>query len=101
MAFQRKLNTKDNGVNTMKSFNEYLSEGSSYGDKPLKKTVWKDYLISTVYCYGEYETMVFKKYPNQEDYDYDGLYESRTKSKAHALLTHHFVEEMVKSGKIK
>ena len=102
MAFQRKLNTKDNGVNNMISFNEYISEeGNKELNNSLKKTEYNGYLISTVKIHGYFETMVFKKYPNQDEYDYDGIYEARTKDKWKALLMHDMVLEMVKKGKIK
>lgn len=94
----------DNGVNYMKSFNEYMSEGVE-GNKSLnnslKKTEIKDYLISTVKIHGYYETMVFKKYPGQDEYDYSSVYESRSKKEFDALLTHRMVVDMVKSGHIK
>ena len=88
----------------MKSFNEYISEaveGNKELNNSLKKTEYKGYLVSTVKIHGGYETMVFKKYPNQDEYDYDGIYESRTKDKWQALLMHDMVLEMLKRGKIK
>jgi hypothetical protein len=94
----------DNGVNYMKSFNEYMSEGVE-GNKSLnnslKKTEIKDYLISTVKIHGYYETMVFKKYPGQDEYDYSGVYESRSKEELDARLTHHMAVHLVKTGLIK
>ena len=91
----------------MISFNEYLSEGKTSVKKSsniLKQTEVKGMLISTAKIPGttEFETMVFKKYSNPANgWDYDGIYEARTKTKFDALLTHHMVEYMVKSGEIK
>ena len=88
----------------MISFNEYLSEtveGNKTLNNSLKKSIINGYLISTVKVHGYYETMVFKKYPGQDEYDYGGIYEARTKNDMHALLMHSMVEDMVKKGKIK
>jgi hypothetical protein len=91
----------------MISFNEYLSEGKTSVKKSsniLKQTEVNGMLISTAKIPGttEFETMVFKKYSNPANgWDYDGIYEARTKTKFDALLTHHMVEYMVKSGEIK
>jgi hypothetical protein len=91
----------------MISFNEYLSEGKTSVKKSsniLKQTEVNGMLISTAKIPGttEFETMVFKKYSNPANgWDYDGIYEARTKTKFDALLTHHMVEYMVRSGEIK
>ena len=89
----------------MKSFNEYLSEEKSENpSNVLKKTEVKGMLVSTAKIPGTsyFETMVFKKYSNPANgWDYGGVYEARTKTKMDALLTHHMVEYMIKSGEIK
>ena len=89
----------------MISFNEYLSEGKTTTKKSsniIKQTEVKGMLVSTARIPGEFETMVFKKYSNPANgWDYSGVYEARTKTEFDALLTHHMVEYMVKSGEIK
>ena len=85
----------------MKNFETYMTEDIN---KPVsvKKTKWKNYLISTVYLYGKYETMVLKEYPNQPDnYDGDSYYERIDKDKSTALIAHDIIVDLVKDKVIK